>query len=92
VTVYVPALRLLALRNAVASQSLEPPDDTVPIDLPSGPKTVTVPWPQIKIPDVFVTTLIPKVGKLLLTLGTLANRIEVAIFVGVGIGVDAGVG
>lgn len=76
----------------MASQSLEPPDDTVPIDLPSGPKTVTVPWPQIKIPVVFVTTLIPKVGKLLLTLGTLANRIEVVIIVGVGVGVDAGVG
>ncbi len=85
-TLYVPALRLLASRNAVEEQSLEPPDDTVPIALPSGPKTATVPWPQTKIPDVFAITLIPKVGKLLLTFGTLANRIEVAIFVDVGVG------
>jgi len=88
----VPALRLLVSKNAVEEQSLEPPDDTVPIDWPSGPKTVTVPRPQIKIPDVFAMTLISKVGKLLLTFGTLANRIEVAIFVGIGVGVDAGVG
>jgi len=52
---------------------------------------VTVPWPQIKIPDA-ANTLIPKVGKLLLTFGTLSNRIEVALFVGVGVGVDVGVG
>jgi hypothetical protein len=92
VTLYVPALRLLASRTAVEEQALEPPDNTVPIDLPSGPKTLTVPWPQIKIPDVFAMTLIAKVGKLLITFGTLVNRIEVAIFVGVGVGVDAGVG
>jgi hypothetical protein len=55
---------------------------------------VTVPWPQIRIPDAI--TLIPNIwdeGTLLLTLGTLANWIEVANLPdpeGAGVGVAVG--
>jgi len=84
----VPGLRLPASSTAVAAQPLDPPDETVPIGCASNPATVTVPWPQIK-PDS-LSTSIPTVGKLLLTLGTLANRIEVEICAAVAVGVGDG--
>jgi hypothetical protein len=67
---YVPGFKPLVSRYAVRKQSLEPPEDIVPI------VAMTAPWPQIVIPDV--VTSIPKMVPFF-TFGSLTNCIEVAI-------------
>jgi hypothetical protein len=67
---YVPGFKPIVSRYAVLKQSLEPPEDIVPI------VAVTAPWPQIVIPDA--VTSIPKIVPLV-TFGLLTNCIEVAI-------------
>jgi len=67
---YVPGFKPLVSRYAVLKQSLEPPEDIVPI------VAVTAPWPQIVIPDA--VTSIPKMVPFS-TFGLLTNCIKVAI-------------
>ncbi|MGZ4863394.1 MAG: hypothetical protein ACXV5H_02245 [Halobacteriota archaeon] len=66
----MPGFKPLVSRNAVLKQSLEPPEDIVPI------VAVTAPWPQILIPDA--VTSIPKTVPFT-TFGSLANCIAVAV-------------